>query len=59
MSSFSCHDCGTEVPGGEAIVRSVSFRQVAFCRDCWDTHHATPVPSPRASVEDAPERERV
>lgn len=59
MSSFLCHDCGGEILGGEAIVRSVSFRQVAFCRDCWDTLHTASVPSPRASAEDAPDRQHV
>jgi len=57
MSVYMCHECAAEVRGGEAILRSVSFRQVAYCRDCWE-NHTSPVPQPRAAAEDAWERER-
>jgi hypothetical protein len=53
MTSYTCQDCLEAVPAGQALLRSVSFRQVAYCRDCWETHHMGVVPAPRRSPEDA------
>jgi hypothetical protein len=38
----------------EALIRSINFQQVAYCRDCWATNHGSPVPLPRAAYDDAP-----
>lgn len=58
MSSYTCVECEAEVRGGEAVVRSISFRQVAYCQECWGTNHAPPVPSQRSGNEDAREAAR-
>ena len=36
MTRFCCHDCGGPVPNGGGHIRSVSFRQVAWCDLCWE-----------------------
>jgi hypothetical protein len=53
VTVYTCQDCEEEVRGGQAILRSVSFRQVAYCRSCWRTNHASPVPGQRTSPEDS------
>ena len=53
MTIYSCHDCLGPVPAGEALLRSISFQQVAYCRPCWEQNHAGIVPAPRRSPEDA------
>ncbi|MBD8869474.1 hypothetical protein [Nocardioides donggukensis] len=58
MTVHICRDCGDEVPGGEAVLRSMSFRQVAYCRGCWNANHGSPVPAQRVSQEDAWDRNR-
>ena len=35
MSRHICDDCWQPIPNGKAHVRSVAFRQVAYCGDCW------------------------
>lgn len=54
MSNYTCSDCGTSLRRSEALIRSVAFQQVAYCRDCWSTNHSSPVPMQRVSHEDAP-----
>ena len=53
MTIYTCHDCLGSVPAGEALLRSISFEQVAYCRDCWEQKHHGVVPAPRRSPEDA------
>ena len=53
MTIYACHDCLGDVPPGEALVRSITFTQVAYCRDCWADNHGG-VPSPRQSLEEIP-----
>ncbi len=48
----TCSFCYTKVPKGEAFVRSVAFRQVTYCRDCWEERNApVEVPHPRHAKE--------
>ena len=35
MSRLTCHDCGEPIPNGGGHIRSVLFRQVAWCDLCW------------------------
>jgi hypothetical protein len=54
-----CRDCLIAVPAGEAVIRTISFRPVAYCRPCWDELHSDRpiiVPMPRESSENAPRR---
>lgn len=57
MATYTCSDCGVILRRSEALIRSINFQQVAYCRDCWSTNHASPVPAPRAAYDDAPARE--
>jgi len=54
MVTYTCSDCGRSMRRSEALIRSINFQQVAYCRDCWATNHASPVPLPRAAYDDAP-----
>lgn len=54
MSRYVCEDCGQSLNRSEALLRSIAFQQVAYCRDCWSRNHAGPVPTPRAAYDDAP-----
>ena len=54
-----CRDCLIAVPAGEAVIRTISFQPVAYCRPCWDGLHSDrPViePMPRESTENASRR---
>jgi hypothetical protein len=54
--SYVCRDCLDDIGNGEAILRSVSFRVVAYCRPCWDENHAEfTIPAQRRSLDDAAE----
>ncbi len=60
MNRFTCEDCGLEMRRSEALLRSVRFQQVAYCRDCWSANHATVVvPAPRVAYDDLPSRQEV
>ncbi|MFN8192112.1 MAG: hypothetical protein U0R78_17140 [Nocardioidaceae bacterium] len=38
---------------GDAFIRSVAFRQVTYCRDCWESRNASiEVPSQRQPIHD-------
>ena len=50
--SYICRDCLDDVGNGDAILRSVSFQVVAYCRPCWAQHEDLVVPAPRRSVDD-------
>lgn len=52
MSTYTCNDCGETLRRSEALLRSIAFQQVAYCRDCWSTNHTSVVPSPRTSYDD-------
>ena len=54
MTIYACHDCLGDVPPGEALVRSITFKQVAYCRECWEKNHLGLVPPQRRSPEHAP-----
>jgi hypothetical protein len=59
LMSHICRDCLCTVPAGEAVMRSVTFRPVAYCRACWEQFHAdrpSIVPMPRESTEDLPRK---
>jgi hypothetical protein len=34
MSTYICTDCNHSIPAGQAVLRSVSFQRVAYCRPC-------------------------
>jgi hypothetical protein len=53
--SYICRDCLADVGTGDAILRSVSFQVVAYCRPCWEKHEDMVVPTPRRSVDEAAE----
>ena len=53
--SYICRDCLDDVGNGDAILRSVSFQVVAYCRPCWEQHEEMVVPAPRRSVDEAAE----
>jgi hypothetical protein len=53
MSTYICHDCQQPVHSSDALLRSINFQRVAYCRDCWADNHGG-VPSPRESREDIP-----
>lgn len=57
MSRYTCEDCGQSLNRSEALLRSIAFQQVAYCRDCWTTNHTSVVPSPRPAYDDAPVRQ--
>jgi len=51
--SYICRDCLDDVGTGDAILRSVSFQVVAYCRPCWEKHEEIAFPSPRRSADEA------
>lgn len=36
MSTKTCTECHTEIPAGEAVIRSHSLERVHFHRDCYE-----------------------
>jgi NAD-dependent SIR2 family protein deacetylase len=52
MNTYTCATCGESVPRHEATVRSVAFRQVAYCRSCYEEISSPVVPEPRVAVDD-------
>jgi hypothetical protein len=59
MTTYICEDCGQALRRSEALLRSVRFEQVAYCRDCWSDNHATVVPAPRGAYDDQPAHQEV
>jgi hypothetical protein len=53
VTTYTCQDCQRAVPSGDALLRSIAFEQVAYCRECWEHEHRGVVPAPRRSPEDA------
>ena len=51
--SYICRDCLDDVGTGDAILRSVSFQVVAYCRPCWEKHEDMVIPGPRRSADEA------
>jgi hypothetical protein len=39
MNDYVCDRCTGPAPRGSAFVRSLGFRQVAWCADCWKAMH--------------------
>lgn len=33
-ATYTCTDCHTAIPSGEAVIRSQSFQRVTYCRPC-------------------------
>ena len=59
IMSNICRDCLIALPAGEAVIRTITFRPVAYCRPCWDELHSDRpaiVPMPRESPENSPRR---
>jgi hypothetical protein len=52
MNTYTCATCGVLVPRHEAALRSVAFRQVAYCRGCFDELMSLMVPPPRVAADD-------
>lgn len=36
-----CQDCNEKIPNGHAVIRSQSFKRVAYCSWCWARKSAT------------------
>lgn len=52
MRVYECTNCGESVASNEATLRSVAFRQVAYCRTCRDEVFGTvEVPQPRGAAD--------
>ncbi len=52
MRMYECINCGEPVASNEATLRSVAFRQVAYCRTCRDEVFQTvEVPAPRGTAD--------
>ncbi len=52
MRIYECNNCGESVASNEATLRSVAFRQVAYCRTCRDEVFGTvEVPHPRGAAD--------
>lgn len=33
-ATYICRDCDHTIPGGRAVIRSVSFERVTYCQPC-------------------------
>lgn len=42
MNHYTCTECHTEIPTGEAVLRSVSLQRVAYHQDCYDARVERP-----------------
>lgn len=52
MRMYECTNCGEPVASNEATLRSVAFRQVAYCRTCRDeVFEVVEVPAPRGTAD--------
>lgn len=51
MRMYTCTNCGGSVASDEATIRSVAFRQVAYCRTCRDEVFGIMVPEQRHSAD--------
>ena len=52
MRMYECINCGEPVASNEATLRSVAFRQVAYCRTCRDEVFETvEVPAARGTAD--------
>ena len=52
MRKYKCTNCGESVASNEATLRSVAFRQVAYCRTCRDEVFASvEVPHARGETD--------
>jgi hypothetical protein len=55
VDDYICDRCEGAAPRASAFVRSLGFRQVAWCADCWKDMHADQfVPSQRSEPDTAP-----
>ncbi len=52
MRMYECNNCGERIASNEATLRSVAFRQVAYCRTCRDEVFGTvEVPGQRGTAD--------
>jgi hypothetical protein len=56
MSTYICHDCQQAVHSSDALLRSINFQRVAYCRDCWADNHGG-IPAPRAEMDEVVARQ--
>jgi hypothetical protein len=47
-----CVNCQTTMLRTEAHIRSVAFRQVAYCPACWDELYPPEIPMQRRSADE-------
>lgn len=52
MGTCTCVNCQGLVLRTEAHIRSVAFRQVAYCDPCWNLLHPPEIPTQRRSAEE-------
>jgi hypothetical protein len=54
MKTCTCVNCYETIARVDARIRSVAFRQVAYCRACWaERYPATDeIPAPRQPADD-------
>lgn len=50
MGKGICNHCGTAIPAGEAVVRSIAFERVSFHKSCWVESHQGIVSASREMV---------
>lgn len=52
MGTCVCSICQTRISRSDAHIRSIAFRQVAYCATCWSELYAGEVPAPRRSADE-------
>lgn len=45
----TCNHCHRPIPAGEAVIRSISFEQVSWHRDCYEVHMIAAATARRAA----------
>lgn len=40
MARHTCKTCGTAIPSGQAVIRSIDFEQVAWHAECYLTRES-------------------
>lgn len=52
MGTCTCVNCQSVIQRTQAHIRSVAFRQVAYCHTCWLELYPPEVPAQRRSADD-------
>jgi hypothetical protein len=55
MGTCTCVNCQETVSRNQAHIRSVAFRQVAYCATCWNELYPPEVPRQRQSADELAE----